>query len=780
MELFLELFVKQGGVIQAAPPVYYESDSLVQDKTQQEFPSRFPSTHFLIKPDFTHKLICTSDQLSISPYWFWGTLIPQQSCNNNELVDASLEVLKGLKHRNYFGYVTIDFVTWDEHTAARRHLWCISVKPYMNDSLVYCMNYLAATCTKIIPPGQFSSGSIMLDLNRSRKIVFKYLESNKFIDLPRVKKAARMAAFEGDEDLSERFGIYAPSLRHFGLTSLTPVGIEVLCLDSGFSMDFKFKRGVMALNSERWNPEMMSLMFSEESYAACLEQVLKAMPTIYRRLMTIETDELTNFTSAACALIPELRRARHKEALSKPTNSMTSKDTNEPELYPIVWKPTIGKIAGSKSIQSSSFGIAINIEGADSAETVEKSLENYYDPSREASREASRRSSRGSNSAMGSMMKSTAFSAFDVSKEEGFQLTNLSPLMNVRSQSMTLFMSGTDTVTLLTEEENQQLKKRLASNALEGILVQATDLPDYKSMGIDDFMPIHRLRLVANKIQQQKKPLPVILPDPKSIALLNALIPSNSLWAKYEDYGENPEYVKMLPEREGDPERIPLGLPIEEYLMRMDVLGQERDKKAAFERERQLRLEEERKKEEARKRQLEEEEEALANLAALIEREKSSWLAAGRALTDKVQEEIENSTRRYFFDMQEKEKERLRLLEEGPIIDKKNLRLKDFMGKYSRPTVGATERIVIPGGRRRESSTVVGRSSVMGRTSTTAPPARRRSSISTTVVTQGAIVPSHTLRGIGEQLLGLRAAEKPREGEFPTSIALNTISEWNH
>ncbi|KAI9327371.1 hypothetical protein BDR26DRAFT_1012734 [Obelidium mucronatum] len=752
IEIFLELFVKQGGVVQAAPPVHYEEELLLgtSDRAQQDFPSRFPSAHFLIKPDFSHELICTSDQICVTPYRFWGTLIPQQSCNSDELASASLEVLKGLKHHGYFGYVTIDFVTWEEHSSSQRHLWCIAVKPYLNDTLVYCMNYLAATATKIIQPGNPGSGNVMLDLNRSRKIVFKYLESNKYIDLPRVKKAARMAVFDGDQDLTERVGIYSPNFRHVGLAGLTSIGIEVLCLDSGLSMDFKFKRGVMALNSERLDSERMSLMFSEESCSTCIEQVLKAMPTIYRRLMTIESDELTNFTDVAYCLIPELRRARHREALFKRNSRI---EDNEPEFYQVIWRPQIGKITGSHSLGTSSLGIEINIEDADSAHNLRQSS---IDKSRGGSLMSR---GGGSSSLMGSMMKSTAFSAFDVSKEEGFHVTNLSPLMNINSQSsMSVFMSGTDTVTLLTKEENQQLKKRLASNALEGILVQATDLPDYKTMGIDDFNPIHRLRVVANKTQQTKKPLPVILPDPKSIALLNTLIPSYSLWAKYEDYGEIQEYQKMMPERDGDPNRVPKGLPVEEYLRIMEEMGIAADKRAAAELERKRKAEEERRKEEERKKLIEDEERALAELAALIAKEKSEWLAAGKALTSKVQEEIESATRRYFFDQQEQEKERLRLLEEGENRDsKQNLRLKDFMGKYKRPTVGPSERIIKPGEGKRVSSS-------FARASVSTTRAGRRSSISTTVVTQGPLIQSITMRGIGEQLLGLRPAEKPKEG----------------
>ncbi|ORY37641.1 hypothetical protein BCR33DRAFT_448541 [Rhizoclosmatium globosum] len=295
IEIYLELFVKHGGVIQAAPPVAYEETGLLAEKTRQEFPTRFPSVHFLIKPDMTHELICTSDQLSVTPYRFWGCLIPQQSCHSDELAIAALEVVNSMKFRGYFGYITVSFVTWDEHTTSRRHLWCTSVKPYVNDNLVYCMNYLTATSTKAVQPGFSSSGSIHLDLNRARKITFKYLENNKFIDLPKVKRAAKMAAFEGDEDPVVRFGVYTPSFRHIGLSSLTPVGVEALCLDSGFSMHNKWKRGVMALNAERHSPEQMSLLFSEESCSACLELVLKALPVVYRRLMTIESEELSNF-----------------------------------------------------------------------------------------------------------------------------------------------------------------------------------------------------------------------------------------------------------------------------------------------------------------------------------------------------------------------------------------------------------------------------------------------------------------------------------------------------
>ncbi|KAJ3064182.1 hypothetical protein HDU98_000117 [Podochytrium sp. JEL0797] len=544
------------------------------------------------------------------------------------------------------------------------------------------MNYLAATSTKMgssFPTSTSISGAVMLDLNRARKIVFRCIQGNEFIDLDRVKRAAKMAVFEGDEDLVARVGIYSPNFRHAGLMSLTPIGVETLCLDSGFAMHLKWKTGVMALNAERHNRQFMSLLFSEELYSNCLEQVLKAMSIIYRRLMTIESEEQCNFIDASHVLIPELRRARYREALFKRISEGSIPDQNTPELYQVTWKPS-SEIFSAQDLEQEStslseFGFEMHVEEHDAVSETDSNEEDDDDvlhnlePTQPVHVMARR------DSLMRSIANLSNFDTADSPESRSQSVTGLSPVMNVSaSDNMNLFVGQNETVTFLTSTERQQIKKRLAANLLEELLVTAIDLPDYKLMGIDGFNPLHRLRMVANHIEKDlPAPMPKILPDPKSIALLNTRIPSDALWAKYEDYGNGPEeYAPMLPDHMDDPDRIPTGLPIEEYMRIIEEMGTAKEKRALADLERKRRKEEQRRLEKERKMLKEEEERKFQALADQIAKEREELARSGKSVSGKIYEELEARTTKQFLDMQNQQREeQLKLEEEEALANKR-------------------------------------------------------------------------------------------------------------
>ncbi|KAJ3238961.1 hypothetical protein HDU81_006776 [Chytriomyces hyalinus] len=711
MTAFIEAFLKLGGMIEGAPPVFYENEFLVEEKSRQEFPTRFPSVHYLIYPNGSSVLVCSSEQLCIKPYRYWGSVIPQQTCPHDDLAMAAKEIIDCLVHRGYFGYASVDFISWDDHNLARRNLWCIGVKPYLTDSQIYCLNYMTASCTQTIQPGFDQSGCTLLDMNRARAIPFKYLHNNQFIDLHKVKRHARMAAFEGDQDLVNRVGLYSPNFRHYGLMSLTSVGAETLLIDSGFLFDVKNKVGAIALNAERTNNEYMSIMFSDKQHSSCLEQALRAIVLLYRRLMTIEAEEVCNFIDIAYCIVPELRRARHREAIFDPSYIHIGETI--PELYKVQWRMESGYSGTSETEDDfSGMGIAIMVEDTENKD----------------------------------VNKSTGVLT-DV-LEAKFEEMNLSPVANVTSNDLSVFVSSNDVVSLLTSAENRQIQKRLASNKLEEIVAVAMDLPDYKAIGIlDEFNPMNRIRILARRQQLRRSSFPAIRPDPKSIALLNALIPSNALWAKYEDYGdEQQEYQMVLPERFDDPNRIPLGLTSEQYLIFLDDLLQKQEMREEMERNRKIKHEEDMRKAALRQKLQIEEELALAELSLLIAEEKEAYLRSGKGpLTKKVQQEIEDVIRRNYFD--KAEKEQMRRDRKGSEARGRK-RLKDFMGKKNGRKIGGKGFTELS----------IGKTYILdeGRTS------RRESYAFASNVDE---IQSVLMRGIGEKWLGFRAKSEPTLAE---------------
>ncbi|KAJ3404256.1 Ankyrin repeat and BTB/POZ domain-containing protein 1 [Chytriomyces hyalinus] len=738
MTEFIDAFLKLGGMIEGAPPVFYENEFLVEEKSRHEFPTRFPSAHYLIYPNGSSELVCSSEQLCIKPYRYWGSVIPQQTCPHDDLAMAAKEIIDCLVHRGYFGYASVDFISWDDHSLARRNLWCIGVKPYLTDSQIYCLNYMTASYTQTIQPGFDHSGCTLLDMNRARAIPFKYLHNNQFIDLRKVKRHARMAAFEGDQDLVNRVGLYSPNFRHYGLMSLTSVGAETLLIDSGFLFDAKNKIGAIALNAERTNKEYMSIMFSDKQHSACLEQALRAIVLLYRRLMTIEAEEVCNFIDIAYCIVPELRRARHREAIFDPSYVHIGQAI--PELYKVQWRIENGYLGTSETEDDvSGMGIAIMVE-----DTENNDVANEY--------------------------KSAGVLTDGLAAK--FEVTNLSPVANVASNDLSVFVSSNDVVSLLTTAENRQIQKRLASNKLEEVVAAAMDLPDYKAIGIlDEFNPMNRIRILARRQQLKRFMFPAIRPDPKSIALLNTLIPSNALWGKYADYGdEQHEYQMVLPERFDDPNRIPLGLTPEQYLIFLDVsfvfeglltylligtritakhemqdLIEKQEQREEMERIRKIKHEEDMRKAALRQKLQIEEELALAELSLLIAEEKEAYLRSGKGpLTKKVQQEIEDAIRRNFFDRAAQEQ--MKRDHKGSDARGRK-RLKDFMGKKPGRKIGG----------KGFADLSVGNGYILdGRVS------RRESYAFTSNVDE---IQSVLMRGIGEKWLGFRAKSEPTLAE---------------
>ncbi|KAJ3167842.1 hypothetical protein HK101_011695 [Irineochytrium annulatum] len=264
---YLLKFLEHGGVIEAAPPVRtYDvvdtGDVMLDGASLNPHPNRSPSVFLYIEPDGNAVLLGTADQICTRPYEFWGTIVPQESCAAEELMAAAENVAAACYNRGVIGYVSIDFVVWDDFVHEKRVIWAIGIKPCYTEPMTHLQNYLLTTNSHPChPPGRsphatapdvitanasaapgeepFQPGQILFDANLSKRLRLTYIPKIKWIDRAHVEMVSNSEGADTKIAWERRSGLYSSKIVHPGLRYASPYTLKGICHDSGITYNAK-------------------------------------------------------------------------------------------------------------------------------------------------------------------------------------------------------------------------------------------------------------------------------------------------------------------------------------------------------------------------------------------------------------------------------------------------------------------------------------------------------------------------------------------------------------
>ncbi|KAK3732917.1 hypothetical protein QZH41_012675, partial [Actinostola sp. cb2023] len=118
-DLFLQDFLKRGGVIEACPP----SESVTA-----------LTVNILVEPDGDTKILSMGDQIhAASPFMCWGYSVPQASVDPVQLSTAAQDIAMACKLRGVIGHFTVDFVTFIDPITMEQALWAVDLKLQYSD-----------------------------------------------------------------------------------------------------------------------------------------------------------------------------------------------------------------------------------------------------------------------------------------------------------------------------------------------------------------------------------------------------------------------------------------------------------------------------------------------------------------------------------------------------------------------------------------------------------------------------------------------------------------------
>ncbi|KAJ3118971.1 hypothetical protein HDU96_005208 [Phlyctochytrium bullatum] len=634
---FFLLMIEKGGVVESAPPVMtYDvkeaGDAILDADLLGGPPSRNPSVFLFIEPDGTVLIKGSADKLSTTPYNFWGILTPHQSCEAEDLFEAAENVGR------------LCAVLWDDLTHESRNIWVVGLKPYYTEPLalyqLFCL-----TVGEITPQPSRSRlsrrdnpGRILFDANKARRVRLHFLDRVRWVDMERIRQAVGPSGIEGDEngeteqDWQERCGVVSMRFFHPGMKYMSCYAMQGICNDTGSVFDFKWKFGTLYLSGIQYRKTMLPFMFSSRTGMDAIELTLTLMIIVYRRLLTTYLDEGNNFMvslpttpspneeiqAITKALVPELIQGRLRASLKR----LMKPPQGEPELFELTWQ---------RHHEESMMPVKIEISHAEILEARRRVLL------------PKKRTSLRHEDIRGPGPRSLL-------PARGTDL--LKPKLDAVSGS-TSFTSLPDivvsgAVTEVEEEyvipeefpdadDDDELAKGHDGNParyspMELLLRRVMKLPDFGALGLNSFNP-NQFQQEVRRLQMRRgagdsnlaggkltRSLTSIKASLETSRILSQPIPSLVL-SKLDPMFNHIEPLTgpVFPEHLNDPTRVPIGLPVYDYLDIMERRAAAEDERIRLEKirkeeeERRKKEEEERtrKRLEERRRQLEEEEERM-------------------------------------------------------------------------------------------------------------------------------------------------------------------------
>ncbi|XP_067827442.1 IQ motif-containing protein H isoform X2 [Heptranchias perlo] len=269
-EKFLQVFLCQGGVMEAYPP----SDSITN-----------LTVDMLIEPTGEISMVSCGDQIhSKNPLECWGTTVPQCSVDPGNLHTVCVKIAEACKSRGVMGFFSIDLVTF--------------IHPYTMEQQVW------ATDLDLAYSDQLAMTQLMLFISNGRLVC----KTNTF-EVPPKPKEKRRRSHRKEEVVAEeetqtqlpfmkRYGVLSTQLKHANLSMVHYSVLFQIFKAHGIGFDIKERQGTVFVLHEDNKRDHLGMVTIGEDLQGALVTFARNLSVIHQEISAPNVQWENNFQAA--------------------------------------------------------------------------------------------------------------------------------------------------------------------------------------------------------------------------------------------------------------------------------------------------------------------------------------------------------------------------------------------------------------------------------------------------------------------------------------------------
>ncbi|XP_067874250.1 IQ motif-containing protein H isoform X2 [Heterodontus francisci] len=268
-EKFLQMFLCQGGVLQAYPP----SDSVTN-----------LTVDMLIEPTGEVSMISCGDQIhSKSPLECWGTTVPQCSVDPGNLYSVCVKIAEACKARGVIGFFSIDLVTFIHPYTMEQQVWATDLDLAYSDQLAMTQLMLFISNGKLnCKTNIFEVPPKPKEKKRSRRKKKLVMEEETQTQLPFMK----------------RYGVLSTQLKHTNLSMVHYSVLFKIFKAHGIGFDIKERQGTVFILHEDNKKDRLGMVTIGEDLQGALLTFARNLSVIHQEISAPNVQWENNFQAA--------------------------------------------------------------------------------------------------------------------------------------------------------------------------------------------------------------------------------------------------------------------------------------------------------------------------------------------------------------------------------------------------------------------------------------------------------------------------------------------------
>uniref|UniRef100_A0A4W3J7B9 IQ motif containing H n=1 Tax=Callorhinchus milii TaxID=7868 RepID=A0A4W3J7B9_CALMI len=259
-EKFLDVFLGQGGVIEAFAPSQSVTNLTVD---------------MLIEPTGEISMVSCGDQIhATSPLQCWGASVPQCSVNPGNLHSMCVEIARACKSRGVMGYFSVDLVTFIHPFTMQQQVWATDLDLCYSDHLAMTQLMLYIT-----------DGSLDLKAN--------------MLHVPPAFHETKTQRHMGEEEkqlpVTRRFAVLSTQLEHSSLSVVHYNVFLQMCKAHGIGYDVKARQGTFFTFHESHKREHLGMITIGEELHGALVTFARNLSVIHQEISAPSMQGKNNF-----------------------------------------------------------------------------------------------------------------------------------------------------------------------------------------------------------------------------------------------------------------------------------------------------------------------------------------------------------------------------------------------------------------------------------------------------------------------------------------------------
>lgn len=261
--IFVQYFLKRGGIIEACPP----SDSVTAI-----------SVDVLMEPTGESTILSIGDQIhATSRFRCWGYSVPQTSVDPAVICAATEAICNACKERSIIGYFSIDFVTFIDPKSMHQVAWAIDLKLRYSDSMAMTRLMLYVSAGHFNP----SLSAFVIPVRTKTE-----------------KRRQRRKILEEDKELSpnpNRYAIISTRLSHSNLSVIHYSVFFQMCRAHGIGFDVKEKAGTIFTLIDSSKREHLGMCVMSDDLQGSLSTFARNLSVIHQEISAPNMQGESNF-----------------------------------------------------------------------------------------------------------------------------------------------------------------------------------------------------------------------------------------------------------------------------------------------------------------------------------------------------------------------------------------------------------------------------------------------------------------------------------------------------